>query len=100
MAFKSCFGVLLATPSLHFVNKMVYKDGVSNVMDKAFALQAMQWGGQRNPFAHCTLVQSARGASQGNFFVSASIGFFSVAVFCRLQGNTTERLICKIALDY
>jgi hypothetical protein len=28
----------MATLSLHFVNKMVYKDGISNAMDKDFAL--------------------------------------------------------------
>ena len=44
-----CFTGRVVTPSLHFLNKMVYKDGVSNVMDKAFALQAMQPGGQRTP---------------------------------------------------
>ena len=63
----------MATSSLHFVvlssyihllpqmdvsrakkdatHKMVSKDGISNVMDNAFALQAMQWGGQRNPLS-------------------------------------------------
>ena len=44
----------LSTPSLHFANKMAYKDGISNVMDKAFALPAMQRGGQRTPFTFST----------------------------------------------
>ena len=42
-------GTTQGSPSLHFVNKMVHKDGISNVMDKAFALPAMQLGGQRTP---------------------------------------------------
>ena len=48
---KDFTGVSLATSSLHFVNKM----------DKAFALQAMQWGGQRNPFPFFTKMDERGG---------------------------------------
>ena len=42
-------GTTQGSPSLHFADKMVYKDGISNVMDKALAVPAMQWDGQRTP---------------------------------------------------
>ena len=62
----------------------------------------MQWGGQRNPFAHCTLVQSARGgAPKGIFLFLPQLAFLVLQYFVDYKvGNTTERLICKIALDY
>ena len=45
-------GVAIETPTP--ISAMVYKDGISNVMDKAFALPAMQRGGQRTPFTFST----------------------------------------------